>query len=105
MHWEELVPKAALKAGAHLIADEQPSFSMHWSSIDEFWEVQTYDACICAAPEKCSAVAMHFSGLYVPFHLITIQCSPVTDLPALLQPIDMHGALTFLFHAQRHKYH
>lgn len=42
MHWEEQILEAALGEGAQLVADEQPSFSMHWSSIREFWEVSCY---------------------------------------------------------------
>lgn len=42
VHWEEQILEAALGEGAQLVADEQPSFSMHWSSIREFWEVSCY---------------------------------------------------------------
>lgn len=37
--WEELVPEVALKQGAVLVADERPTFAMHWASIQEFWQV------------------------------------------------------------------
>lgn len=37
--WEEQVPGVALGLGAVLVADERPSFAMHWACIQEFWQV------------------------------------------------------------------
>ncbi|DBA86705.1 TPA: hypothetical protein ACH3X1_005155 [Trebouxia sp. C0004] len=39
--WEEQVPKVALEEGGVLLADEQPTFAMHWKNIHEFWQVMT----------------------------------------------------------------
>lgn len=35
------MPGVALGLGAVLVADERPSFAMHWACIQEFWQVMT----------------------------------------------------------------
>lgn len=94
VHWEELVPDVALWEGAQLVADEQPSFSMHWSSIHEFWEVsacheeqqqhcQPVASCRFVCLKRCNKTYMHtpaaISSMLSITHTIQKQCSTVSS--------------------------